>query len=69
MPQRSGSPTRRARRRGLGGAFAAAGFAAPVGRHFLAVSPEGLAKCPDGWWDYFLEPHGGTLIYYLARPA
>lgn len=48
-------------------AFAAAGFAAPIERHYLSIDPEGLAKCPDGWWDFYLQPHGGTLINYVAR--
>ena len=51
-------------------AFAAAGFAAPVARHHLSsmddISPEGRAKCPEGWWDDVLAVRGAN-VYYAAR--
>ena len=47
-------------------AFAAAGFAQPE-KHFLRVSPEGLARSAEGWWDELIESK--TVCYYRARPA
>ena len=46
-------------------AFAAAGFAPPVERHHVSVSPEGYAAYPEGWWDEWLACRSN--VFYRAR--
>ena len=46
-------------------AFQRAGFE-DAERHFISISPEGLALCPDGWWDELVASR--TVVYYRAAP-